>query len=296
MRVFVTGASGWNGRHLVAELLGAGHQVVGLARSDASATFVAGLGADVLRGGLDDLDSLRAGADAADAVAHLAFIHDDFTRMDLAIEADARAVAAIGEVLAGTGKPLVTTGGTPALGGRTAVESDWSPLGNPGTGPGRDANARAALALADRGVRSSVLRLPPTVHGTGDHGFIAALVGLARQQGVAGYVGDGSARWAAVHVKDAARLYRLALEHASAGTVLHGIGDGGVPGREIAAAIGRGLDLPVASVPAESLGFFGMMLSLDYAAAAPRTRELLDWKPEHPGLIEDLDLGHYFGR
>jgi nucleoside-diphosphate-sugar epimerase len=291
MRVFVTGASGWIGSAVVPELIGAGHQVVGFARSDASADAVTALGAEVLRGGLDDLDALRAGAAGADGVIHLAFIHD-FSRMAASIEADARAIETIGGALEGTGKPFVIASGTTALPGQVSTERDAPPAGSPMGA--RFANAQAVLALADRGVRSSVLGLPRTVHGDGDHGFIPVLIGIARQKGLAGYVGDGSNRWPAVHVLDAAHLFRLALEKAPAGSTLHAVGDEGVPNRDFAEVIGRHLGMPTASVAPEELGFLGMLLSIDQPSSAELTRELLGWRPVQPGLIEDLDQGHYF--
>ncbi|MBW8483786.1 SDR family oxidoreductase [Actinomadura parmotrematis] len=292
MRIFVTGASGWIGSAVVPELAGAGHEVVGLARSDASAAAVTALGAEVLRGDFQDADVLRAGAEGADGVVHLAFIHD-FTRFDAAIEAERRAVETLGAVLEGTGKPLVIASGTPAVPGQVATERDDPATGGPAAG--RIANARAALAFADRGVRASAVRLPRSVHGEGDrHGFVAQLVGIARETGVAGYVGDGANRWPAVHVADAARLFRLAVEEAPAGSSLHAVGDEGVRGDAIAAAIGRRLDVPVAPVPAEELGFLGALLAIDQPASAALTAELLGWRPERPGLIEDLDAGHYF--
>ncbi|MEV8098672.1 SDR family oxidoreductase [Kitasatospora sp. NPDC085879] len=291
MRVFVTGASGWVGSAVVPELIGAGHQVLGLARSDSSAAAVAAAGAEVLRGDLDDLDALTAGAAGCDGVVHLAFIHD-FTRFEASVQADARAIETLAAALEGSGKPLVVTAGTAAVPGRVATEHDTSAPGSPAAG--RDANARAALDSAARGVRPSVVRLPRTVHGDGDHGFIAHLVTAARDKGVSGYVGDGTGRWPAVHVRDAARLYRLALEQAPAGSVLHAVADEGVPVREIAEVIGRHLGLPTASVPAEDFGFLGRILAVDQPASSVLTRELLGWRPSEPGLIEDLGKGHYF--
>lgn len=293
MRVFVTGASGWIGSAVVPELIAAGHQVLGLARSDSSAAAIAAAGADVLRGGLDDLDSLRAGAVSSDGVIHLAFIHD-FTQFEASVQADALAIESMGAALEGSGKALVIASGTPALPGRTATERDEQPPG--GRAAGRAANAQATLTMAGRGVRSSVVRLPRTVHGNGDHhGFIARLVGIARDKRVSGYVGDGSSRWPAVHVLDAAHLFRMAVEQAPAGSVLHGVADEGVPIREIAAVIGRNLNLPTASVPAGDFGFLGQILAVDQPASSALTRDLLGWRPVQPGLIEDLDKGHYFG-
>jgi nucleoside-diphosphate-sugar epimerase len=292
MRIFVTGASGWIGSAVVPELLGAGHQVTGLARSDASAARLETAGAGVLRGSLEDLDTLRAGAESADGVIHLAF-GQDFTQMEAAVQADARAIETLGAALEGSGKALVVASGTPAAPGGVATERD-DPLS---FGPlaGRAANARTALGLAARGVRSSAVRMPRSVHGDGDHhGLIAQLIGIARDRGVSGYVGDGSSRWPAVHVLDAAPLVRLAVERAPAGSVLHAVGDEGVPIRDIAAVIGRHLDLPAASVPAEEFGFLGMLLGTDQPASSTLTSELLGWQPVHPGLIEDLGKGHYF--
>ena len=293
MRVFVTGASGWIGSAVVPELLGAGHQVLGLARSDDSAAAIAAAGAEVLRGDLNDLDTLRAGAASSDGVIHLAFIHD-FTDLEASVTADRRAIETMGAALEGTGKALVIASGTPALPGRVATERDESAPGSPVAG--RMENAKAALAMAARGVRSSVVGLPRTVHGDGDrHGFIARMAGLARDKGVSGYVGDGTSRWPAVHVLDAAHLFRLAVEQAPAGSRLHAVGDEGVPTLDIATVIGRHLNVPTASVPAEEFGFLGYVLSVDQPASATLTRELVGWRPVQPGLIEDMDKGHYFG-
>ncbi|MBV9452332.1 MAG: SDR family oxidoreductase [Streptosporangiaceae bacterium] len=293
MRVFVTGASGWIGSAVVPELIGAGHQVIGLARSGQSAEAVAAAGAEVLRGDLADLDTLRAGAAGSDGVIHLAFIHD-FTDFAASVGADRRAIETMGAALEGSGKPLVIASGTAAVPGHVASERDESASGSPVAA--RLANAHATIDLAARGVRSSVVGLPRTVHGDGDrHGFIARLVGFARDKGVSGYVGDGSSRWPAVHVLDAAHLFRLAVERAPAGSRLHAVGDEGVPIRDIAAVIGRHLNVPTASVPAEDFGWLGQILAIDQPASAELTRELLGWRPVQPGLIEDLDKGHYFG-
>jgi nucleoside-diphosphate-sugar epimerase len=293
MRVFVTGASGWIGSAVVPELTGAGHQVLGLARSDSSAAAVAAAGAEVLRGDLDDLAALRAGAAGCDGVIHLAFIHD-FSDFEASVGADRRAIETMGAALEGSGKPLVIASGTPAVPGHVATERDEPAPGSPVAG--RAANARAALGMAARGVRSSVIGLPRTVHGDGDrHGFIARMVAIARDTGVSGYPGDGSSRWPAVHVLDAAHLFRLAVQDAPAGSRLHAVGDEGVPIRDIAEVIGRHLNLPVASVPAGDFGWLGQILAVDQPASSTLTRELLGWRPVQPGLLEDLDKGHYFG-
>ncbi len=293
MRVFVTGASGWIGSAVVPQLIGAGHQVLGLARSDSSAAVITATGAEALRGDLDDLDTLRAGAGSSDGVIHLAFIHD-FTDFQASVTADRRAIKTMGAALEGSGKPLVIASGTPAVPGRVATERDESAPGSPVAG--RASNAQAALDMAERGVRSSVVGLPRTVHGDGDHhGFIARLIGIARDKGVSGYVGDGSNRWPAVHVLDAAHLFRLAVERAPAGSRLHAVGDEGVPIRDIAEVVGRHLNLPMAAVPAEEFGFLGPILAIDQPASAALTCELLGWRPVQPGLIDDLDKGHYFG-
>jgi nucleoside-diphosphate-sugar epimerase len=305
MKIFVTGASGWIGSAVVPELLEAGHQVTGLARSDASAQALAKAGAEVERGTIDDVDVLVKAATAADGVIHLAFKHDIAFTGDFegAANADRTAVDTFGDALAGSGKPFVIASGLLGLApGRVATEKDG--LTPPPSVPGNEGpsarlrTAQATLALADRGVRSSVLRLPPTVHGDGDNGFMAALVGMARQNGNAAYVGDGASRWPAVHRLDAARLFRLATEKAPAGAVLHAVGDEGVPMRAIAEVFGQQLDLPVVSVPPEDaaarFSFLGGFIALDSPASGTITEELLDWKPTHPGLIEDLEQGHYF--
>jgi nucleoside-diphosphate-sugar epimerase len=306
MRVFVTGASGWIGSAVVPELIGAGHQVVGLARSDASATALDAAGAQVHRGTLDDLDGLRGAAAASDAVLHLAFKHDLAFSGDFqgAADADGRAIDAFGEALAGTDRPFVIASGTLGLApGRVATERDGrdsdSGVAAMGGGPAtRLANAQATLSLASRGVRSAVVRLPPTVHGDGDNGFMATLVGIARDKGVSGYIGDGTNRWPAVHQLDAAQLFRLAVEHAPPGSALHAVADEGVPIRDVAAVIGRHLDVPVVSVSvedaAEHFSWLAGFLGYDAPASSELTRELLGWQPVHIGLLEDLDQDYYF--
>ena len=292
MRIFVTGASGWIGSAVVPELISAGHQVLGLARSEASAKVVAAMGADVLRGDLNDTDVLRAGALDTDGVIHLAFVVPSVT--EAATRTDAKAIETFVTALADSGKPLVVTGATLVTPGRPATERDELIAAGPIAA--RITNMQAALAAADQGVRSCLVMLPRSVHGQGErHGFIPQFIRTAQAKGVAGYIGDGTSRWPAVHVKDAARLYRLAIEQAPAGAVLNAVGDEGVPVREIAEAIGRHLNLPARALPAEEYG--GMLvhiLSTDMPASSAITQELLDWHPIHPGLIEDIEQGHYF--
>jgi len=292
MRIFVTGASGWIGSAVVPELLNAGHQVLGLARSDASAKAVAGLGAEVLRGDLNDTDVLRAGAVNSDGVIHLAFVVPSVS--EAATRTDAQAIETFAASLAASGKPLVISGATTVTPGRPSTEGDELIAAGPIAA--RITNMRAALAAADTGVRSCLVMLPRSVHGQGErHGFIPQLIATARAKGVSGYIGDGASRWPAVHVKDAASLYRLAIEQAPAGAVLNAVGDEGVPVREIAEAIGRRLNLPARSLPADEYG--GMLvplLSRDQPASSTITQELMGWKPTHPGLIEDIEQGHYF--
>ena len=293
MRIFVTGASGWIGSTVVPELIGAGHQVLGLARSDDSAKAVAAMGADVLRGDLTDPEVLRAGALDSDGVIHLAFIPGR-PGFEAAVRADAAAIETFAATLAGSGRPLLVSGATIATPGRPSTERDELIAAGPIAG--RIGNMQAALAAAQRDVRACLVMLPRSVHGRGErHGFIPQLITMARTKGVSGYIGDGANRWPAVHVQDAARLYRLAVENALAGAVLNAVGDEGVPVREVAEAIGRNLNLPAKSLPAEEYG--GMLVPLlttDMPASSAITQELLGWKPTHPGLIEDIDEGHYF--
>ncbi|MGW5723667.1 SDR family oxidoreductase [Amycolatopsis sp. NPDC003865] len=299
MRVFVTGASGWVGSAVVPELIGAGHEVTGLARSDASAAVVGSLGAGVVRGSVEDLGVLRDAAANADAVVHLAFRHDIAFdgRFAEAVASDVAAIEALGAGLPSGGAITVAAGMLGhGPGGRPITERDGATPG--GVGEARRPPSDAALALAGRGLRSSVVRLSPTVYGEGDGGFMATLVEIARKHGFSAYPGDGAARWTAVHRKDAARLLRLAIEKAPAGSVLHAVGDESIAVRDIAEAIGRHLDVPVRSIPAEEadehFGFLGMFLRLDGPASAALTRELTGWAPREPGLLEDLAQGHYF--
>jgi len=299
MRIFVTGATGWIGSAVVPELIGAGHEVVGLARSEASAAALATAGAEAHRGSLDDLEGLRSVATSSDAVVHLAFKHEEaFSgNFEAAAEADRHAIEVFGAALEGSGRPLVIASGLASLAtGTLATETDMPdpdlPAGD------RTRSEQMVLSLASSGVRSSSLRLSPSVHGEGDHGFVATLVGIARDRGVSGYIAEGTNHWPAVHRLDAARLFRLALETAPAGSVLHGVADEGVPTREIAEVIGRHLEVPVSSISREDAGaHFGWLAAFfgaDIQASSARTRELMGWEPTQPGLIDDLDEGHYF--
>ncbi len=295
MRVFVTGASGWIGSAVVDELLAAGHEVTGLARSDASAAALEARGAQVQRGDLDDLDSIRVGAKDAEAVIHLANKHD-FSNPAVSNAAERAAVQTIGDVLAGTDRRFLLASGVAALAdGRPATEDDASPFHGPEAPRGGSENL--AFEFVERGVHTVSLRFAPTVHGTGDHGFIAAIAAVAREKGVSGYPGDGTNRWAAVHRSDAARLVALGLEKAPAGARLHAVAEEGVPTREIAAAIGRAFDLPVASVASdevqEHFGWIGAFFAMDLSATSTVTRELLGWTPNGPTLIKDIDAGAY---
>jgi nucleoside-diphosphate-sugar epimerase len=295
MHVFVTGATGHIGSAVVAALLDAGHQVTGLARSAKGAAALTAKGARAHPGDLDDLDGLRDAAAAADGVIHLAFRHD-FDDFAGAAQTDLRAVEAMGEALVGTDRPFVSTSGTLMLAlaapGRLATEHDTLPAGP------RIDSENAVIALAERGVRSSVVRLSPLVHSNLDHhGFAHHLINTARATGVSAYIGDGSNRWPAIHTLDAVHLYRLALETAPAGTRLHGVADEGVPFRDIADVIGRHVGVPVVSIPSEEAGHFGFLAlfaALDNPTSNALTQKVLDWHAERPGLIEDLDEGHYF--
>ena len=293
MRIFVTGASGFIGSAVIAELLRADHRVVGLARSEQSAAAIVATGAQVHRGSLDDLDSLRAGAAATDGVIHLAYDHDFSRSRELAAEADARAIEAMGDVLAGSNRPIVIASGLGIAVGRVSTETDRAPLGWP-----RRASEEVVMTLAERGVRGAVVRLPPTVHGRGDHGFVQWLITAARQHGHAAHVADGANRWPAVHRFDAARLFRLGVESATAGSILHAVDDEGVRVRDIAAIIGRRLGVHVAvKSPDEAgayFGFLALLIGLDIPASSARTRQQLGWRPVEPGLLADLDEGHYF--
>jgi nucleoside-diphosphate-sugar epimerase len=296
MRVLVTGATGFIGSAIVSELLNAGHQVTGLARSDGSAEALTATGAAVLRGSLDDLDVLRDGAASVDGVIHAAFTNvSPTTDFVAATKVDAAAVSALGAGLEGTGKPLVVTSGTGLVNvpGRAATEDDpanWGP---------RVVGEEAALALADRGVRVSIARLAISVHdGQADRkGFVPSLIGLAREKGASGYIGDGANRWTGVHRLDAARLFRLALESAPAGTKLHGVDDEGIPFRQIAEAIGAGLGLPVTAVgpedAGEHFGYLAPFVGLDSPASSAMTRARFGWAPEHPGILDDVERGGY---
>jgi nucleoside-diphosphate-sugar epimerase len=310
MRVFVTGASGWVGRGLVPELIGAGHTVIGLARSDAAAKALRAAGVEVRLGSLDDLDTLRNAASSSDGVIHLAFKHDIAFSGDFAgaTAADWRAIETFGEALVGSDKPFVVASGILAvLGlppGVVATERDGlAPRADDRDVPlsganDRMANAHFTQALAGHGVRSSVVRLPPATHGHGDNGFIPTAIGFARQKGAAAYVGDGTNRWPAVHRDDAARLFRLALESAPPGSVLHAVGDEGVPIREVAEIFASHLHVPALSVIPEQagdyVGFLGGFWGFDGPASAQITRDLLAWEPTHQGLLADLKEGHYF--
>lgn len=291
MRVFVTGATGFIGSAVVPELIGAGHQVLGLARSDASADALMAAGAEVLRGALDDPESLAAGARAADGVIHLAFIHD-FSQYAANAETDRVATAAMAAAMAGTGKPLVVTSGTAVLTpGRVGIETDAP------TAQIRSAS-ELVLSAADSGVRVCAVRLAPSVHGAGDRAFVPALIDIARRTGVSAYVGDGANRWCAVHRLDAATLFRLALEKARPGSRLHGVAEEGIPVRAIAEAIGEGLGLPVRSITAEEatehFGWLVGFLAMDAPASSAITQATMGWTPQQPDLLTDMRQNGYF--
>jgi nucleoside-diphosphate-sugar epimerase len=293
MRIFVTGATGFIGSAVLPKLIEAGHQVLGLARSDAGAKSLASAGVPVHRGELEDLDSLRSGAAAADAVIHTAFIHD-FSRFKEISEIDERAIEAIGSALAGSDRPLIVSAGIPPwTPGRLMTEDAASP----GQSPTPRVSEEAALALVSKGVNAAVVRLPQ-VHDTVKQGLVTYLIAIAREKGVSAYVGEGLNRWPAAHVSDVARLYRLALEQHQAGARYHAVGEEGVPLRDIAAAIGRGLKLPVVSIsrdeaPAHFGDFFAMFAGLDLPASSALTQKRLGWRPAGAGMIADLDRMHY---
>ncbi|MYN38497.1 NAD-dependent epimerase/dehydratase family protein [Duganella sp. FT109W] len=294
MKVFVTGATGWVGSAVIQELLDAGHEILGLARSEDGADTLRQRGIAVHRGDLSDLDVLAAGARACDGVIHTAFIHD-FKDFNAAGETDRRAIEAMGEAMAGSGKPLITTSGSALLPhGRVGTENDAPDPAGPAQH--RTASEQLTLALAARDVRSTLVRLPPSVHGDGDYGFAPRLVDIARAKGVSAYIGEGNNRWPAVHRFDAARLYRLVLEHGTAGARYHAIGEQGVATREIAEVIGKGLGVPIVSLAAEEalehFGFLARFFGADCPASSAQTREQLGWQPAGQGLIEDL-AQHY---
>jgi nucleoside-diphosphate-sugar epimerase len=294
MRVFVTGATGWIGSAVVTELLEAGHEVTGLARSEQSAAKLNDRGIEVVRGTLEDLGTLKAAAAGTDGIIHTAYNHDDFNRFAEAAALNQRAINAFAEVLDGTDKPLVFSSGTAlAKPGELATEADLPPKhSHPRAG-----SEYARVEMAAKGIRVSSVRHPPTVHGDGDHGFVAILTQIARNSGVSGYIGDGANRWPAVHVLDAAPLYLKALTQAPAGAVLNSVAEEGIQTREIAEAIGRALGVPTQSVePSQAtahFGFLAMFFALDLPASSELTRATYDWHPTHPGLLDDINAGHY---
>jgi nucleoside-diphosphate-sugar epimerase len=295
MRVFVTGASGWVGSAVTRDLIAAGHNVLGLARSDASAKAVTAAGGEVQRGALDDLDSLRRGAAACDGVIHTAFIHD-FSNLAASAAIDTAAIETLGAVLAGSGRPLIVSSGMGTTPGRLGTEDDAIADAVASLNPRR--SEQVGLAMAARGIRAMVVRLPPSTHGDGDQGLAAMLVRTAREKGFAFYVGDGKNRWPAVHRFDAARVYRLALESGTSGSRFHAVAEPGIPIREIAEVIGRRLNIPaVSQTPEEAvalLGFIGRVLAIDLPASSALTQERLGWHPTGTGLIADLEKGRYF--
>jgi nucleoside-diphosphate-sugar epimerase len=296
MRVFLTGATGFIGSAIVPELINAGHQVLGLARSDAGAKSLAAAGAKVHRGDLEDLDSLRSGAAAADGVIHCGFIHD-FSRFKEVSEVDRRAIEAFGAALAGSDRPLVIASGTALVSpGRLATEESVSTITSADIP--RVASEEAATLMATRGVRAALMRLSPTVHGDGDKGFVPTLINTAREKGVSAYIGDGRNRWNAVHRLDAARLFRLALEKATAGAKYHAVAEEGIAFRDIAEVIGKRLNIPVVSKSPEEatshFGWFGAFAGLDCPASSKLTQERLGWRPVQPTLLTDLERGSYF--
>lgn len=291
MHVFVTGGTGTIGTAVVGELLDAGHTVLGLARSERSVQALTAAGAEVLPGGIADLDVLRRGAAAADGVINLAFDHggetNDAAALDRSIAEEAAAMDVLGQALVGSDRPLVTVSGTPWVPGRASTEFDPLPMEGPVAGRAR--SVTALLALADRGVRTSAVRIPRTAHTDGTGGFAGLLTDQARRTGVAGYPGDGAQRWPAVHARDAAVLFRLALEQAPAGTAWHAVADEGDAVRDIAAVIGHRLGLPVRAVPTEDFGPFGPIFAMDQPSSSAHTRAALGWEPTHPSLLADLE-------
>lgn len=297
MRIFVTGASGFIGSAIVPELINAGHQVLGLARSETTAKSLTAAGAQILRGNLEDLESLRSGASQTDGVIHAAFNHD-FSRFEANCEVERRALEALAAALAGSNRPLIISSGVALLPpGQVSTEDQSVPANSPIP---RVVTEVTADALAARGLHVSVIRLAPTVHGDGDHGFVPMLINLAREKGVAAYVGDGNNLWPAVHRLDAARVYRLALEKNAVGGRYHAIAEEGIPFREIATVIGRRLDIPVVSKSGEEaqnhFGWFTHFAAINAPASSRKTREVLGWKPTQPDLIADLDRPAYFGK
>jgi nucleoside-diphosphate-sugar epimerase len=294
MRVFITGASGWIGSAVTDELLANGHEVVGMARSDASAESLVAKGATVQRGDLDDLDSLRAGTEGVDAVLHLANKHD-FANQAVSNLAERNAVQTLGDALEGSGRVFLIASGVPGQRGRAGLETDQSE--NIGLESARGGSEHLALSYSDKGVVSGAVRFAPTVHGVGDNGFSAVLTQIAKATGIAGYVGDGANRWPAVHRSDAARLVRLGLEQAEPNAILHAMGEEGIPTREIAEAIGRSLGVPVKSIASEDVmghfGWLGMFFSFDIPTSSALTQAKYGWTPSGPTLLEDLDAGVY---